>query len=98
MIRVITALFDISRYGSIVLHMESDCILVGTLFGGTGDVVSEVSDRVKEIVEKDTLEKTNINNEQIALGILYKRMSSIFSVYIDLNGGHLSFFKELDRR
>ena len=44
------------------------------------------------------LEKTNINNEQIDLGILYKRMSSIFSVYIDLNGGHLSFFKELDRR
>ena len=43
MIRVITALFDISRYGSIVLHMESDCILGGTLFGGTGDVVSEVS-------------------------------------------------------
>ena len=77
---------------------ESDCILVGTLFGGIGNVVSDVSDMIKEIMEKDMLEKMNINNEQIALGILYKRMPSIFSVYIDLNGGHLPFFKELGRR
>lgn len=84
---------DVSSY-----IWESDCILVGTLFGGRGDVVSNVSKKVNEIMERDMLEKMNINNEQIALGILYKREPSIFSVHIDLNGGHLPLFKELARK
>jgi len=77
---------------------ESDCILVGTLFGGRGDIVSDISDMVMEIMEKDMLDEDTINNEQIALGILYKRMPSVFSVYIDLGGGHLPIFKELAKR
>jgi hypothetical protein len=84
---------DINSY-----KWENNCILVGTLFGGNGNIVSGVSDMVMEIMEKDMLDECTINNEQIALGILYKRMPSIFSVYIDLSGGHLPIFKELARK
>jgi hypothetical protein len=76
---------------------ESDCILVGTLFGGCGHTVSDVSDRVMEIMESDMLSHNMINNEQIALGILYKRVPSVFSVYINLSGEHLPLFRELSR-
>ena len=84
---------DINSY-----KWESDCILVGTLFGGSGNIVFDISDMVMEIMEKDMLDEGMINNEQIALGILYKRMPSLFSVYTDLTGGHLPIFKELARR
>jgi hypothetical protein len=36
-----------------------------------------------------------INNEQIALAIAFKRNPELFSVYINLNGGHLPIFKKL---
>ena len=74
---------------------ESDCILVGTLFGGYGDTVLKISDMVMEIMESDMLEDNTVNNEQIALGMLYKRIPSLFSVYVNLNGEHLPLFNEL---
>ena len=90
---IIYAGLDINSY-----KWENDCILVGTLFGGNGNIVSDISGMVMEIMEKDMLDEGTINNEQIALGILYKRIPSFFSVYIDPAGGHLPIFKKLARR
>jgi hypothetical protein len=74
---------------------DNNCILVGTLFGGNKKIVSEVSDRVVNLLEKEMISSNMINNEQIALGIVFKRNPELFSVYIDLNGDHLPIFKHL---
>jgi len=74
---------------------DNNCILVGTLFGGRGDTIFEVSREVIKILEEEMLDMNMVNNEQIALGILYKRRPDLFSVYINLNGGHLPLFKHL---
>jgi hypothetical protein len=74
---------------------DNNCILVGTLFGGRGDVVSNISHKVIEILEREMLDLDMINNEQIALGILYKRNPELFDVYIDPYKGHLPIFKSL---
>jgi len=74
---------------------DNNCILVGTLFGGIGSVVSRVSDLVIDILEKEMLELNTINNEQIALAIIFKRNPELFNVHIDLAGDHLPLFKHL---
>ena len=77
---------------------DNNCILVGTLFGGTGTIVSKVSDMVINILEKEMLGLNMVNNEQIALAIAFKRNPELFSVYINLNGGHLPIFKKLSNQ
>lgn len=74
---------------------DNNCILVGTLFGGRGATVSSVSDLVINIFENEMLNINMVNNEQIALAILFKRNPELFNVYINLNGGHLPLFKHL---
>ncbi len=81
---------DIEKY-----KWDNNCILVGTLFGGKGDVVSRVSDLIIKIFEEEMLEKGIVNNEQIALAIIFKRNPELFSAYINLNGGHLPLFSHL---
>jgi hypothetical protein len=74
---------------------DNNCILVGTLFGGIGSAVSRVSDLVVDILEKEMIELNMINNEQIALAILFKRNPELFNIHIDLAGDHLPLFKHL---
>jgi hypothetical protein len=81
---------DIEKY-----KWDNNCILVGTLFGGKGDVVSIVSDLTVKILEEEMLENGMVNNEQIALAILFKRNPELFSAYINLNGEHLPLFSHL---
>ena len=57
---------DIEKY-----KWDNNCILVGTLFGGKGDVVSVVSDLTVKILEEEMLENGMVNNEQIALLFFY---------------------------
>jgi hypothetical protein len=81
---------DIEKY-----KWDNNCILVGTLFGGKGDAVSIVSDLTVKILEEEMLENGMVNNEQIALAILFKRNPELFSAYINLNGEHLPLFSHL---
>jgi hypothetical protein len=74
---------------------DNNCILVGTLFGGKCESILEVSREVIKILEEEMINMNMVNNEQIALGILYKRRPDLFSVYINLDGGHLPLFKHL---
>lgn len=78
-----------------IYKWDNNCILVGTLFGGRGNSVLEISAGVVKILEEEMLGMNMVNNEQIALAIFYKRNPDLFSVYIDLNGGHLPIFKYL---
>jgi hypothetical protein len=81
---------DIENY-----KWENNCILVGTLFGGTGEIVSKISHEVIKILEEEMLSIGMVNNEQISLGILFKRSPELFNVYTNLNGAHLPLFKHL---
>ena len=73
---------------------DSNCILVGTLFGGTKNVCINMANIVKKNFEL-YLNNNIVNNEQIILGYLFKKNPELFNVFIKLNGQHLPFFKEL---
>ena len=81
---------DIEEY-----KWDNNCILVGTLFGGNKKIVSRISDLVTKILEDEMLKLNMVNNEQIALGILFKRSPELFEIYLNPNGGHLPIFKHL---
>lgn len=73
---------------------DSNCILVGTLFGGSKPVMLNMAKEVKNLFKK-YLNENKLNNEQIILAILFKKNPELFNVYIELNGHHLPFFKKL---
>ena len=74
--------------------------MVGTFFGGNKKIIKILSKEIEKILITDMIEKNMINNEQIALGILYKRNPDLFYVYKDFNSnqGHLPFFNFVYRK
>ena len=81
-----------------VYKWNNNCILVGTLFGGDKETMKTIESEIDDILHKDMLDKGMINNEQIALAMLYKRNPDIFSVYLEPNAGHLPFLQFLSYR
>ena len=73
----------------------SDCVLVGTFFGGHYEYVTKVSDLTLQFLQEEMLDQNMINNEQIALAYICKRNPSLFNVYIQLNEQHLPVLKIL---
>ena len=76
--------------------LDSNCILVGTLFGGNSEACIGIANLIKKYFEL-YLDKNIVNNEQILLGILFKKYPNLFNVYIKLDGYHLPLFKELNK-
>jgi hypothetical protein len=74
---------------------DSNCILVGTLFGGSRKIIYTMYDLIIDVLEKDMIMCNTVNNEQIALGMIFKKFPDLFSVYIKPNSGHLPIFKKL---
>lgn len=74
---------------------ENNCILVGTLFGGQKDIMLTISTGINDIFANDMLSQDIVNNEQIALALLYVKNPDLFEVYIELNGQHLPLFSHL---
>lgn len=74
---------------------RSDCVLVGTFFGGSKNFVKSVSNEVLNFLYNEMLCKNMINNEQIALAFIKKNKPDLFDVYINLNGHHLPLLKYL---
>lgn len=81
-----------------IYKWDNNCILVGTLFGGDIATMNIIDREIENILINDMVSQRMINNEQIALGMLYKRNPDLFSVYINPNGGHLPFFEYLSNR
>lgn len=75
---------------------DSNCILVGTLFGGVASICQEIASRVYHEYY-DWSKYDLVNNEQIILGILYHKYPELFNTFIKLDGTHLPFFKELSK-
>jgi hypothetical protein len=80
-----------------VYKWNNNCILVGTLFGGDPEIMNTIEYEIERILIDEMISEGMINNEQIALGMLYKRKPDLFSVYIDTNSGHLPLFGHLSK-
>lgn len=73
---------------------DNNCLLVGTLFGGSKQICQTIAVKINELFEH-YLQQEIVNNEQILLAILFKKYPELFSVHIELNNQHLPFFAAL---
>jgi hypothetical protein len=71
---------------------RSDNLLSGGIFGGHIKTIKEVFCDIVGIVENDMLSKNNINNEQLALAMLWKRRPELFYTVPNRSGAHLILF------
>lgn len=71
---------------------DSSNLLVGTMFGGSSQVISKVSDKVEEVFQQ-MIEKDNVNNEQLALSIVWKKYPELFFPVKNTTNQHLIIFK-----
>jgi hypothetical protein len=78
-----------------IYKWDNNCILVGTLFGGDPETMEIIEGEIEKILINEMIGEGMVNNEQIALGILYKRNPDLFSVHLDPYSGHLPFFGHL---
>jgi len=63
---------------------KSDNLFKGGMFGGHKSIVLKIEEEVEHIFEKEMLEKSNVNNEQLALAILWKQKPDLFNVIGDI--------------
>ena len=74
---------------------RSDNLLKGTLFGGSIECIKKITNAVENIFQKDMLNKGCVNNEQIALALLYKQYPDWFYLTKDSSIRHLELIFEL---
>jgi hypothetical protein len=72
---------------------KADNVLKGTMFGGRKESVLAVSTKVEEMFQS-MLSQGNVNNEQIALAMVYHANKELFFIVDDSNV-HLQLFKYL---
>lgn len=72
---------------------KADNLLKGTMFGGHKDNVLLISKKVEEMFQNMLLQK-NVNNEQVALALVYYANKGLFFIVED-SDVHLQLFKYL---
>lgn len=72
---------------------KADNVLKGTMFGGHKESVLAVSTKVEEMFQSMLMQE-NVNNEQIALAMVYHANKDLFFIVDDSNV-HLQFVKYL---
>jgi hypothetical protein len=77
-----------------LLYIDSANLLCGTLFGGGKENMLWLADMIRDIFEQ-LLKIKVVNNEQIALAMLWKLYPDKFNVYINNTNTHLPLFKAL---
>jgi hypothetical protein len=75
---------------------KSDNLLKGTMFGGTKEMILNVSKELEQVFVS-MLEKGNVNNEQIGLAMVWKQHPEWFHLVEDYRGVHLILFKILSQ-
>lgn len=74
---------------------NSDNLLYGTLFGGSIQILQIISYFMEEVLVNEMLDKNNINNEQLALAIVWKKIPQFFYLVMASPHCHLILFKAL---
>jgi hypothetical protein len=62
---------------------RSDNLLKGGMFGGTAECIKKMSDSLETVFQNDMLDKGCVNNEQIALSLIYKLHRDWFNLIDD---------------
>ena len=57
---------------------QSDNLFKGGIFGGHKEIIPIISDKVEQVFNKKMLENNNVNNEQLALTLLWKNEPELF--------------------
>jgi len=74
---------------------NSENLLCGTMFGGDRNVLTKIAEKVEEVLVNDMLLKNNVNNEQLALAMVWKKNSELFYLIPNYSGNHLVMVKML---
>ena len=72
----------------------SDNLLKGTMFGGTPYIINKIASLLEDVFKNMILNKT-MNNEQLALSIVWKNNKELFTIVDDNPHVHLILFKLL---
>ena len=70
-------------------------LLSGGMFGGGKDIVLKMGEKVEHVFVTKMLDKNNVNNEQLALAMVWKQFPDMFITQANVFGGHFSLFKLL---
>lgn len=68
-------------------------LLSGGMFGGGKDIVLKIGEAVESVFVNKMLKQNNVNNEQLALAMVWKDMRESFVTPPNVFGGHFSLFK-----
>jgi len=74
---------------------KADNLLCGTMFGGNRKIVRNISKLVEEIFINKMFENRNVNNEQLALAMVWKEYPTLFHLINNVTNHHLIIFKYL---
>ena len=74
---------------------KSDNMLSGGMFGGNRLIVQEIAKLVEETFVNKMLNNNNVNNEQLALAIVWKENPHLFHLLHNIHNYHLIVFKML---
>ena len=70
-------------------------LLIGTMFGGTKEIIQTISQKINTCFENTMLKNINVNNEQLALALIWKHNPNLFKVFYnhwENKGLHLPLF------
>lgn len=70
-------------------------LLSGGMFGGHKNIVMHISKKVEDVFVNKMINKNNVNNEQLALAMVWKDNPELFIPVSNVYGGHFSLFKLL---
>jgi hypothetical protein len=62
---------------------RSDNLMKGGMFGGTLECISKISSNIELVFQEQMLDKGSVNNEQVALSLIYKEHSDWFNLVDD---------------
>jgi hypothetical protein len=74
---------------------KSDNLLYGTMFGGDVTVINKISECVEDVLTNTMFQNMNVNNEQLALSIVWKKYPELFFLTENASYCHLLLFKLL---
>lgn len=79
---------------SIQYIYESQCLLCGTIFGGTRNIINLIDDITEKILLY-WIDKSFINNEQIMLAYVAKQEPKIFNLILNDTDKHLCLYEKI---
>jgi hypothetical protein len=64
---------------------KADNLIYGGMFGGDKEVLEEITAKVEKTFIEEMLNNNNVNNEQLALALVWKKNPTLFAVCCDMN-------------